>query len=143
LKYHGDIALGDVLARPLISILWSLRWSFDLVVPTPIGQSRKRERGYNQAALLARPIAFYYEKMFAPQALQKKHDTRSQVGLTYDQRWMNVQDAFVADRGVVQGKQVLLVDDVTTSGATLNYCAQALIDAGAEKAYCLTLARAL
>jgi len=135
--------LGDELAKPLIDTLSSLRWSFDLVVPTPIGPSRKRERGYNQAALLARPIALYFGKAYAPHALEKQRDTRTQVGLTYDQRWTNVQDAFVAHREVVAGKQILLVDDVTTSGATLNFCAQALLDGGARKAYCLTLARAI
>lgn len=132
-----------MLAQPLIAILQSLGWSFDLVIPIPISPSRKRERGYNQAALLARPIALYYGRAYAPQALEKQRDTRSQVGLTYEQRWMNVQDAFVADRGIVRDKQVLLVDDVTTSGATLNYGAQALLNAGAGKAYCLTLARAI
>ena len=114
-----------------------------MVVPVPISPSRRGERGYNQAALLARPIAMYHGLAYRPWALRKKRDTRSQVGLTIDQRRVNVQGAFEAEERVVGEAHILLVDDVTTSGATLNACSQALVEAGAKDVYCLTLARAL
>jgi ComF family protein len=115
----------------------------DLVVPVPVSLSRRSERGYNQAALLARPIALFYGLDYRPKALMKLRETRSQVGLTVEERKANVDDAFFGEQRIVKGKNILVVDDVTTSGATLNACAHVLRNAGAEEVYCLTLARAL
>ena len=143
LKYNRDMALAEVLARPMMDCLSEAHWQVELVVPVPISPARKDERGYNQAALLARPIALYYGLAYRPDALRKRRDTHSQVGLTVEQRWANVRDAFTAEGKVVTKLPVLLVDDVTTSGATLNACAHAMIAAGASEVYCLTLARAL
>ena len=143
LKYDRDMALGETLARPLIDCLTDTHWQIDLVVPVPIGPSRRNERGYNQAALLARPVALYHGLAYRPRVLRKKRDTHSQVGLTIEQRRANVRDAFIAEEKDVRETHVLLVDDVSTSGATLNACAQALVEAGAKNIYCLTLARAL
>lgn len=143
LKYNHDIALGDLLARPLIDCLEVSGWSINIIVPVPISLSRKAERGYNQAALLARPIALRFGVNYCPKALIKTRETRSQVGLNLEERRKNVHGAFESDQQVVAGKRVLVVDDVTTSGATLNACADALRTAGAMEIYCLTLARAL
>jgi ComF family protein len=143
LKYNRDIALGEILARPMIRILGLTTWKVDLVVPVPISLSRRSERGYNQAALLARPLALFYGLEYRPKALIKSRETRSQVGLTVEERKANVHDAFFAEQRLVKGKNILVVDDVTTSGATLNACAQVLRIAGAQEVYCLTLARAL
>jgi ComF family protein len=127
----------------MMNCLKNTGWTVDVVTPVPVSSSRKTTRGYNQAALLARPIALYFGLAYCPGALAKKRDTRSQVGLTADQRLENVRDAFKAAEGIVKEKRVLVIDDVTTSGATLSSCSHALFDAGAEKVYCLTLARAL
>jgi len=143
LKYKRDLALGDSLASLMMECIDSAEWKIDKVIPVPIGWSRKGERGYNQAALLARPIALYHRLAYGPQGLRRKRDTRSQVGLSFGQRWKNVEDAFEAEARFVQGCSVLVVDDVTTSGATMNACAQALGDAGVKNTYCLTLARAV
>lgn len=143
LKYGRDVALGELLARPMINCLIQTGWKVDLVVPVPMSLSRKAERGYNQAALLARPIALNFGIEYQSQALRKIRETRTQVGLSLGERHENVRGAFDADRRMVSGKQILVVDDVTTSGATLNACAHALIVAGAKGIYCLTLARAI
>jgi len=141
LKYKGDIALGEILARPLLDMLKALEWEIDLVTPVPIGVARQKERGYNQAALLALPVALGLCKKYNPRALMKIRETRSQVNLSNRQRYENVIDAFLAQGDCVSGKSVLVIDDVTTSGATLESCSFALVNAGARQVFCLTLAR--
>jgi competence protein ComFC len=142
LKYMKDVALGEVLSRHLMTLLDGLNWRVDLVVPVPLGIARQSERGYNQASLLARPLALASGIRYHSNALVKKHDTRSQVGLSITQRKTNVKDVFSGNNKVLSGKRVLLVDDVCTSGATIESCAQALFEAGAKDVYALTLARA-
>jgi competence protein ComFC len=143
LKYKGNLSLGDVLARPLIQLLPDLGWSVDLVIPVPLAIARLRERGYNQAELLARPIALALGIPYAPKALVKIRETRPQVDLKAAERVENVAGAFRGEGRMVSRRSVLLVDDVATTGATLQACAAALIQAGAATVYCLTLARAL
>jgi ComF family protein len=141
LKYKGDMALGEVLARPLASLFKDMGWAVDLVAPVPLGVARKAERGYNQATLLAQPFALENRLVFRPEALVKIRDTRTQVGLSVPERRTNVAGAFKANPKVVKEKLVVVVDDVTTSGATIEACAQALLEAGARQVYGLTLAR--
>jgi ComF family protein len=143
LKYSRDVSLGEVLARPLISFLSETGWEIHLVTPVPLSPERLAERGYNQAALLARPVALALGMEYTPSALKKVRETPSQVGLTYDQRRENVEGAFVASSSLVKDKNVLVVDDVTTSGATLDSCAWALLSGGAKQVFGLTLARAI
>lgn len=142
LKYGRDMALGEVLARPLTTQLMELKWAVDLVTPVPLGVARQAQRGYNQAALLAWPLALSSGIAYQPHALAKVRETRTQVGLSMVERKQNVTAAFQARPKIVANKRVLLVDDVTTSGATLNACAEALFQAGASLVYALTLARA-
>lgn len=143
LKYQGDISLGDALARPLIDLLVEIGWIVDTVIPVPLGVARKKERGYNQAALLARPLALGCRLDYQPMALSRVRDTRSQVGLSANQRWDNVTGAFLGNSKIVSEKDVLVVDDVTTSGATIQACAEALFGAGARQVYGLTLSQAV
>lgn len=142
LKYEGDVSLGERLAEPLIELLAATGWQVDLVTPVPSGSSRLARRGYNQAALLALPLALGSALEYRPQALVKTRDVRSQVGLNAAQRRLNVQEVFQAQPAQVQGRSVLVVDDITTSGATLDACAAALLTAGASRVYGLTLAQA-
>lgn len=143
LKYRRDVSLGEALAKPLSEYLGRLDWQVDMVVPVPLGVTRMAERGYNQAALLARPLALACDVSFRPQSLWRARETRSQVGLSAISRRENVAGAFRAKPDLVEKRNVLLVDDVTTSGATLDSCAHALLAAGANKVYGLTLARAV
>jgi ComF family protein len=141
LKYKGDLTLGEVLARPLIKLLEASRWNTDVVIPVPLGERRFLERGYNQSALLARPIALAIGKPYTPKGLMKTRETDTQVGLTFAQRIVNVDGAFLADPVYVDRKRVLLIDDVITSGATMESCSDALKIAGATEVYGLSLAR--
>ena len=104
LKYHRDIALGEALAANMIACLSSQHWQIDLVTPVPLGVVRQAERGYNQAALLAKPVALACHLAYEPKALHRLRETRSQVGLTLEQRWENVAGSFSADPDVVKGK---------------------------------------
>jgi competence protein ComFC len=141
LKYRRDIALGESLSHHLFTCLAKAEWKLDLVVPVPLGVARLAERGYNQASLLARPLAQRVGLYYRTDALRKMRDTPSQVGLTFDERQVNVAGSFEATPKYIVGKTVLVVDDVSTSGATLNACAEALLSSGAAAVYAITLAR--
>lgn len=143
LKYRKNIALGWWLSEALSDLYASTGWKVDLVTPVPLGLARLKERGYNQAALLAYPLALRYGLRYEPRALSRTRETLSQVNLSLSERKLNVAGAFRGDHKLVAEKVVLVVDDVATSGATLSACAEALLVAGCRQVYCLTLARAL
>lgn len=142
LKYRSDIGLSEELAKPLISLLHDLNWKVDLVTAVPLSKKRLHERGYNQAALLARWVGLAANIPYRPSAIHRLRDTTSQVGLHAHQRHQNVTGAFEAHAALTSGKVVLLIDDVTTTGATMQACATALHAAGTNQIYGLTLARA-
>lgn len=141
-KYQRDIALGDVFTDSLIEVFYDSGWLVDFITPVPLGVARQRERGYNQASLLARPIAFKMKMSYLPNALIRTRETLTQIELSRKQRQENVAGAFHARSTDVLGKSVLVVDDIATSGSTLDSCADALFLAGAVKVFGLTLARA-
>ena len=143
LKYNGDIGLGEILARQLIKLVKELGWYYDMVVPVPLSTERLKERGYNQSALLARPIALAFGSRYMPNSLVRVRNTASQVGLNAGERLVNVAGAFRAAPETVKQKTILVVDDVTTTGATIQACSEALLQAGASKVLGLTLARAI
>ena len=143
LKYRNDLGLGDALASQLKDFVYDLNWPIDMIVPIPLGKQRMKERGYNQVGLVARPMALAMNIEYAPKALSRQRETRSQVGLTRLQRQENVQNAFKSDRELVAGKTVLVMDDVATTGSTLSSSSEALLSCGAREVYALTVARAL
>jgi competence protein ComFC len=143
LKYRRDIGLGDALAVQFSGFVASLKWPVDLVVPVPLGQKRLHERGYNQVGLIARPLSLAMNIAYAPDALTRERETRSQVGLTKSERHINVRGAFHAKARRVNGRVILLIDDVATTGSTLSSCAEALYAAGAQDVFAVTIARAL
>ncbi|HVN54309.1 MAG TPA: ComF family protein [Anaerolineaceae bacterium] len=142
LKYRKDVALGEALSRPLQDLVRSLNWPIDLIVPVPLSDQRLRERGYNQADCLALPMALALGVDYHSRALLRIKNTQSQVGLSAHQRKENVLNAFSANPRLVTGRQVLVIDDVATTGATIHSCAGALLDAGAVQVFGMTLARA-
>ena len=142
LKYsdRGELAapLGAWMARAGADVLAEA----DAVVPTPLHAMRLWTRRFNQAAALASAVAERAGKPFEPQWLQRVKATRSQVGLSREQRARNVQGAFRAAPGApIKGRRIVLVDDVLTSGATANAAARALLRAGASDVDLLVFAR--
>jgi ComF family protein len=111
------------------------------LVPLPLDAMRRRQRGYNQAELLAGEAARCLHLPLLKDACQRTRPTAIQAGLTRPQRRANVQGAFAAEARLVADRTVILVDDVMTTGATLSSCARALFQAGAARILCLTLAR--
>jgi len=93
--------------------------------------------------LVAQPLAYHANFLYASEALWKSRDTRSQVGLNISQRRDNVQHAYKADPTIVKHKSILLMDDVATTGSTIASCTEALLSAEARDVYAITIARAL
>lgn len=143
LKYRRDTGMGEALANQMVAFIRGLDWPVDTLLPVPLGRKRLKERGYNQVAMVAIPLSVQLGLDYHPSALVRARETRSQVGLSANERQENVKDAFFADRKKVNGRNILLVDDVSTTGATLSSGAEALYDAGAREVYALTVARAL
>ena len=143
MKYRRNLALGEALASQMSEFVRSLQWDTDMLVPIPLGRNRLKERGYNQVALVAEPLAYLVDLKYVPQALRKSRETRSQVGLNVSQRRDNVTNAYQADAVLVIGKSVLLMDDVATTGSTILSSTEALLTAGARDVYAVTIARAL
>ncbi len=143
MKYRRNIGLGEAIAMQTADFVHSLHWQLDVLIPVPLGKKRLKERGYNQVALVARPLAYQIGIRYEPDALWKTRETRSQVGLTISQRSENVQNAYQADSTVVKDKSILIMDDVATTGSTISACTAALRSAGAQEVYVLTIARAL
>lgn len=114
-----------------------------MVLPVPLSVNRLKNRGYNQTAFLAYPISQYFRLPYQPYAIYRTRNTRSQVGLTGTERRDNLKEAFKAVPALVQDKKVIIIDDVFTTGSTLNACAQALKAAGASQVFGLTLGRPL
>ena len=141
-KYAGRSDLARPLGDLLRSAARQAAITADLVVPVPLHPRRLADRGYNQAALLARHAARELEVPLAACALARSRDTPRQASLERAERSKNVASAFrAARRAGVEGRAVLLVDDVATTGATLNACADALVAAGARSVRALVLAR--
>jgi ComF family protein len=142
LKYQGLYALSEPLASLMVEC-WPVGLdSFDLVLPVPLHPKRKQRRGYNQAELLANHLCQQLQLPCEPAALKRVRHTRPQVDLNSVERQANVAGAFAAERTRVQGRALLLIDDVCTTGSTLSAAADALISAGARSVsgYCLAQA---
>jgi ComF family protein len=141
LKYRGWRALAAPLAQRMAAVGWPAEAHEPaLIVPVPTTERRMRERGYNQAQLLAHELGAATALVMLP-LLRRVTGTRTQTTLQPAARAANVAGAFVAERDVA-GAHVLLVDDVLTTGATAAECARVLADAGACCIRLLTFARA-
>lgn len=142
LKYQGYLDIVPVIGELIVErIRDNLPKGELVVVPVPLHPRKKAIRGFNQAELIARYVSKRLD-LKGGNALVRIKNTRSQVEFNRAKRLANMEGAFrCEDRGLVQGKIVLLVDDVVTTGATLNDCARALKEAGAKKIWGAVLAR--
>lgn len=142
LKYRGLKALAPPLAHHMARYLDAHPLPRDVLVPVPLHPRRLRERGYNQSALLAREMAAVSPLSVDEGCLVRRANTPPQTRTrSAEERHRNIAGAFACQDARLKGKQVLLVDDVCTSGATLNACAKALKAGGAASVWALTLAR--
>jgi ComF family protein len=145
-KYEGRTLLALLLGRLLAERLALAPWAdqVDLVVPVPLHWMRRCRRGYNQAALLARALTGPGGRRLARRRLLRVRATPHQRLLPAAQRRANVRGAFAVgrDAAAVQGKSVLLVDDIMTSGTTVAECTRVLQEAGAKAVYVAVVATA-
>ncbi len=142
LKYKNIRALAKPLAQMLSNYLMASPVPGEALVPVPLHQKRLRERGYNQSSLLAKELGKLTNLSVVDNYLIRQRYALPQARtLTVDERQRNVAGAFTCRDNRLQNKQVLLIDDVATSGATLNACAVALKAAGAPSVWGLVVAR--
>lgn len=141
LKYHNTPTIAKPLGQRLIQTLQQKNWTFDTIIPVPLFQERLDKRGYNQSYLLSQQVENVMHITCQPQYLHRYRDTNQQVGLNALERRENVKDAFIAADDVAD-KSILLIDDVVTTGATLDECAGALFAAGAKTVYGITVSHA-
>ena len=144
LKYRRITALDSILAELLVEYLNKFRVNFKenpILIPVPLHPGRERIRGFNQSELIARKLAGCLSFRLEPEVLRKVKKTTPQVGLPAEERKRNVQNSFLVSRpNEVWHKTVILVDDVKTTGATLEEAARVLKEAGAKRVWAVTVA---
>jgi len=142
LKYRNLRALAEPLAKLLNDYLTAYPIPGEILVPVPLHRKRLRERGYNQSSLLAKELGKLADLPVVDDCLfRQRHAPPQTRSSTVEERRSNVAGAFVCRDHRLQDKQVLLIDDVSTSGATLDTCAAALKAIGATSVWGLVLAR--
>ncbi|MHB8503401.1 MAG: phosphoribosyltransferase family protein [Candidatus Acidiferrales bacterium] len=145
LKWERMDPLGRWFAERLAEMAMreSETLAADVVVPVPLHRDRERERGYNQAGLISKPLARRLGLPHKAVLLMRTRPRPNKQVLSFEERWESVRGAFATRPGSqVDNKRVLLVDDVMTTGATLDACARALLESGARSVLGLTVARA-
>jgi ComF family protein len=145
-KYRGKTGIGTTLGNLMADFasgIWDMQ-AFDLIVPAPLHIKKLRERGFNQAVVLSQPVSRRFRIPLDFSSLKRIRATPPQVGMGKHARPLNVKGAFaVQNQEAVEGKRILLIDDVYTTGSTLIECSRVLVDAGAAAVAVLTAARAI
>lgn len=142
-KFHGKKSYSSYFACVLAEKIEELDWAFDEVTFVPLGAERKWGRGYNQSEIIALEVAKLIGKP-CKSTLKKKMFTKRQASLPAKKRKANVFGKFKLNKKTdICGKTLLLIDDVLTTGSTVSECARVLKTGGANKVYCLTLAKTI
>lgn len=143
LKYDGKTGVGVALGKEFAAVLKEKKWfsDLDLIIPVPLHATKEARRGYNQSAFVAEGISHVYDAPVRTNILKRTVASESQTRKTRFDRSENVESVFQVEyNGHLRGKNVLLVDDVVTTGATLEAAGIQLINAGVNKLYIATLA---
>lgn len=143
LKFKGEMWLAEPLGKLMAGAVLTepMYTGVELIVPVPLHQRKLRVRGFNQSLLLGRELSSQLGIPLGEGVLIKKRETKDQIGLTREQRGVNLQDAFRVDKPqLIRGKSLLLVDDIFTTGSTVSHCAEALLAAGAAQVSVITWA---
>ncbi len=143
LKYNRKSYLGILFGRKLGEDLNKLKWfdEIDLIIPVPIHRIKKMQRGYNQSSMIAKGINQSTKKPIKESVIKRIRNTETQTHLHLQERIENVKNAFkVTDKTKIFGKKILIVDDVCTTGSTVNEIARTLLASGAKEVNLVTLA---
>lgn len=144
LKFGNKPYIARAFAPMLRDKLVNLNWDYDVIIPVPLFPKHKKERGYNQSEMLARELLKYVDKPINTTSLIKIKDTSKQLTLGYSDRLSNLDGAFeVMDKSSIKGKNILLIDDVMTTGATANACSETLRKAKVNSIKVLTVAHGM
>lgn len=141
LKYKNSFRSGDIIASYMKDTIYNSNIDFDVLTYVPMTKKSLKKRGYNQSEYLARTLGKYVGKPVIC-CLTKTKDTKDQIGLSREDRWNNIQGSFkVHDNYYIKNKDILLIDDVITTGATAFCCSDELLKNGAKKINILTGAK--
>ncbi|MCG8341030.1 MAG: ComF family protein [Cytophagales bacterium] len=146
LKYKNKPQIGEIVGRKYGSILRDEKWhkAFDLIIPVPLAITKLRQRGYNQSAFFAKGLSEALAIPWSDRCLKRVKETLSQTRKDRLARWKNVATVFSVENAmIIRGKRILLVDDVVTTGATLEACALTLLAAKSKEVSVATIAVAL
>lgn len=143
LKYNQHPEVGVKIGALIGREIQSAAHSIDLIIPVPLHAARLRQRGYNQSAMLAQGISETTGIPWEESISIRKSNTKTQTRMNRAQRWENVKSVFgVSDQQKIEGKNILLVDDVITTGATLEACGQHLLEANCKSLSIVCIAEA-
>jgi len=140
-KYRNNFRCGEILGSFMIELIKREKIEFDFVTFVPMTKRSIKKRGYNQSKILAKIIGKKFE-IKVIDCIKKVKETKDQIGLSAEQRWINVSKSFkfVSNKNII-GKNILLVDDVLTTGATTYCCAITIINNGGKNVIVLTVAK--
>ena len=140
-KYHNKREYGEFYGYEVKNRYESIikSWNADVLIPVPLHKSKLRKRGYNQAEIIAKSIGTFLDIPVDSQLLNRKKKTLAQKELNDKERLKNLENAFIIGEKVVKYKNVIIVDDIYTTGTTIDACSKILIDAGVAKVYYISL----
>jgi len=145
-KYAGfsDIGklFGEILSKEILKSDINIQ-DYDFICPVPLFKSKKRSRGYNQSEILSDTISKELNKIHIPDLLKRTRDTKSQTGMNMEERKENVKNVFELNKSYnIKRQNIILVDDVITTGSTVSECLKALKKRGADRILVISLAAA-
>lgn len=140
-KYHNRRIYGRFYAQELFRLYadWIQKWKIDVIIPIPLHHRRQRKRGYNQAELVARHLGKLTHIRVDTKSVIRVHHTKPQKELSQKERQKNLKTAFRVTKRWKTGQNVLLIDDIYTTGSTINSVAKVLKEKGAHKVFFLTI----